>query len=394
MTIDRERGARNREALQRFQLDALICRLPENVLLLTSYWPLSSSVFVLYPRESSPVLIVPHTEQPQLPADIGGDVRSFVAGVIGAPDPYLTIEGLLRDAAREAGVTEGRIGVETGVETVAAGHTGGEMLIPGAATRSAIEGALPDATIVDGSDALDHARAIKTSREIEKLRRANEVAAFGLEAFRSHYVPGRTEADVASAVEAEIVRRGIGYEGVQHARAWAQLMTGPSSAWAYSMHPATSDRVIERGDLGVLELGTSVGGYWSDLTRTLVAGGGPDARQIELYDAVIAAVDAVLEKASAGLMGGTVDALARKEIHRRGLGEFFIHHTGHGLGFRYHEPIPRLFPDDQGLVKAGMVSSVEPGLYVTGFSGMRLEENVVFTETGVELLSIFDRSLA
>jgi Xaa-Pro dipeptidase len=125
-----------------------------------------------------------------------------------------------------------------------------------------------------------------------------------------------------------------------------------------------------------------------------VAGGEPDSRQIELYDAVVAAVDAVLEKASAGLVGGAVDALARKEINRRGLGEFFVHQTGHGLGFRYHEPLPTLHPDNQDLVRAGMVSSVEPGLYVTGLGGMRLEENVVFTETGVELLSIFERSLA
>jgi Xaa-Pro dipeptidase len=194
-------------------------------------------------------------------------------------------------------------------------------------------------------------------------------------------------------VEAAIMRRGIGYEGSRHVRAWAQLMSGPSSSLAYSMHPATSDRVIERGDLGILELGTHVDGYWSDLTRTLVAGGEPNSRQTELYDAVVAAVDAVLEKAAAGMTGGAVDALARKEISRRGLGEFFVHQTGHGLGFRYHEPLPTLHPDNQGLVRAGMVSSVEPGLYATGLGGMRLEENVMFTESGVELLSDFDRSL-
>jgi Xaa-Pro dipeptidase len=125
-----------------------------------------------------------------------------------------------------------------------------------------------------------------------------------------------------------------------------------------------------------------------------VAGREPNARQTELYNAVVAAVDAVLDKAEAGMTGGGVDALARKEIDRRGLGEFFVHQTGHGLGFRYHEPIPTLHPDNRDLVKPGMVSSVEPGLYVSGFGGMRLEENVVFTETGVELISVFERGLA
>jgi Xaa-Pro dipeptidase len=394
MRIDEERATRNLAAMRDSRLSALICRLPENVLLLTGYWPLSSSVFVLYPVDGPMTMIVPHTEEPLLPADMTAEVRPFTFGVIGAPDPYLAIERLLRDAVRDAAVTNGRIGIETGVELVASGHTGGEMLLPGAASRSAIEAALPDATIVDGTRALDRARAIKTPRELAKLRRSNTVAGFGLEAFRSAYEPGRTEADVASRVEAAIMHRGIGFEGARNVRAWAQLMTGPGSSWAYSMHPATSDRIIERGDLGVLELGTHVDGYWSDLTRTLVAGGEPDSHQIELYDAVVAAVDAVLEKAEAGMIGGAVDALARKEINRRGLGEFFVHQTGHGLGFRYHEPIPRLHPDNEDLVRAGMVSSVEPGLYVTGLGGMRLEENVVFTESGVEVLSSFDRSLA
>src|SRR5207245_997778 len=128
--------------------------------------------------------------------------------------------------------------------------------------------------------------------------------------------------------------RGIGYKGARHVRAWAQLMTGPESARAYTPHPATSARVIERGDLGLLELATVVDGYWSDLTRTLVAGASPGARQEEIYAAVVAAHDATMRAARPGMTGAQVDALARGEMERRGLGAHFLHHTGHGLGFR------------------------------------------------------------
>jgi Xaa-Pro aminopeptidase len=199
---------------------------------------------------------------------------------------------------------------------------------------------------------------------------------------------------VAAQIEAAIMSRGIGYKGARHVRSWAQLMTGPESARAYTPHPATSARVIERGDLGLLELATVVDGYWSDLTRTLVAGASPSARQEELYAAVLAAHDAALRTARPGMTGAEVDALARGEIERRGLGASFLHHTGHGLGFRYHEPHPFLHPLNAEHVEEGMVSSIEPGVYVAGFGGVRLEENVVFTASGVELLSVFPTGLS
>ncbi len=204
--------------------------------------------------------------------------------------------------------------------------------------------------------------------------------------------PGRTEAEVAAQVEAAIMSRGIGYKGARQVRAWAQLMTGPESALAYTPHPATSARRIEQGDAGLLELATVVDGYWSDLTRTLVAGR-PDARQHEIYDAVLAASKAAIRGARPGMTGAEVDALARQEIRLRGFGTAFLHHTGHGLGFRYHEPHPFLHPANAEPIEEGMVSSVEPGIYVAGYGGFRLEENVCFTEDGVEVLSRYETGL-
>ena len=394
MSLDPARDARNREAMQAHNLDALVCRLPENVLLLTGYWPLSSFAFALVPREGPRALIAVNTEEAAIPAGAADEVRTFGWGVISAVDPYGDVQRHLSALIRSAGLDRGRMGYEGSFESVAPGHMAGETMVPAGVTYNMIARAAPDATLIDATAALHRARARKTPEEIARLRLTNEIAALGLEAFCAAYEPGRTEAEVAAQIEATIMSRGIGYKGARHVRSWTQLMTGRDSARAYTPHPATSARMIGRGDLGVLELATVVDGYWSDLTRTLVAGAPPSARQDELYAAIVAAHEAVMSAARPGMTGAAVDALARREIERRGFGAYFLHHTGHGLGFRYHEPHPFLHPANEDLVEEGMVSSLEPGLYVEGFGGLRLEENIVLTENGAELLSVFPTALS
>ncbi len=392
MTLDPARDARTRAGLEAHGLDALVCRLPENVLLLTGYWPTSSFAFGVVPRQGRVVLIVVDTELADVPEGAADEVRSYGAGILSTPEPLESIERHLRDVLRAMDLERGRIGIEMNFELVAAGHTGGDVLLPSAPTMAAIGAAAPDAAVVDAGPMLEEARARKTPYEIDKLRRANAVAAFGLNAFRQLYEVGRTEAEIAAGVEAAIRSRGIGFEGAAHVRAWAQLMTGARSSQAYSLHPTTSARVVQEGDLGVLELGTSVDGYWSDLTRTLVPGR-PSERQSELYGALTAAVDAVLAAGRPGMSAQEIDGLAREEVKRRGFAELFFHPTGHGLGFRYHEAHPLLKPGNGETIEQGMVSSVEPGLYHDSFGGMRLEQNVVFTEDAVDVLSDFPAEL-
>lgn len=393
MGLDAVRDAWNRAALREHQLDALICRLPENVLLLTGYWPLSSFAFALFPAEGPAALIAVDTEVESIPTGAVETVREFAWGVVGATDPYGAVQRYLKELIEAAGLARGRIGYEGSFEAVAPGHMAGETMVPAAVTIATIRRAASEATLVDATAALNKARARKTPTEIARLRLANEIAALGLAAFRDAYEPDRGEAEVAARIEAAILSQGIGYQGARHVRAWSQLMTGPRSARAFTPHPATSARRIERGDLGLLELATVVDGYWSDLTRTLVAGPASE-RQHEIYAAILAAHTEAMRAAHAGMTGAEVDALARAEVERRGFGRYFLHHTGHGLGFRYHEPHPFLHPANREVIEEGMVSSVEPGIYIEGFGGIRLEENVVFTEHGIELLSVYDTSLS
>jgi len=394
VSLDLARDRCNRDVMRVYDLDALICRLPENVLLLTGYWPLSSIAFVLYPREGPVTLIAVATEEEAIPHGAVDEVRTFAYGVVAATDPYGAVRRHLAEVVHAGGLGRGRIGYEGSFEAVAPGHMAAEPLVPAGVTRATIASAVPGARLVDATTALYDARACKTPTEIGYVRRANQVAALGLAAFRTTFEPGRTEVDVVAAVEAAIRGRGTEVAGARHIRAWAELMSGPASARAYSAHPATSRRVIGRGDLGLLELATVVDGYWSDLTRTLVAGGAPTSRQQDLYAAILAAHRAVMGAARPGMTGAQVDALARGALDDHGVGGHFVHHTGHGLGFRYHEPHPFLHPANEGEVREGMVTSIEPGLYIDGFGGLRLEENVVFTSGGVERLSNFDTDLA
>lgn len=393
MGVDPLRDTWNRDAMSRAGLDALVCRLPENVLLLTTFWPLSSFAFVLFPRNGTVTMVAPEMDATNVPDGVVDEVRAFPMGIIGATDPYQSVQRRLGDAIRSAGLERARIGHEGSFESVASGHTGAEVFVPTSLTASLVTAAAPNAVHIDATPALHAARARKTPAEIAKLRRASEIAAFGLAAFHSYFEPERTESEVAAQVEAAIVSHGIGYRGTNHVRSWSQLMTGPGSARAYSLHPATSARIIQKGDPGVLELATHADGYWSDLTRTLGAGGVASTRCRELYDALLVAHRAVLTNARPAMTGAEIDSLARREIEERGFGASFNHPTGHGLGFRYHEPHPFLTPGHTDPVAEGMVSSIEPGIYIEGFLGMRLEENVVFSDSRAELLSSFSTSL-
>jgi Xaa-Pro dipeptidase len=394
MPIDLDRDTRNRVTFAAHNLDAVVCRLPENVLLLAQYWSISSSTWILYPREGEPTLIVMESALDIPPDAAASTVVSYRHGVLGTPDPAESVERLLRDAIRTCGLERARIGIELGFETMAAGHTGAEPFAPAAQSQAIVRRAAPDAEIVDATEALYEARRRKTRREIDALKRANAIAAFGLDVFRETCEPGRREAEVASQVEAAIQARGIGHDGTEHVRAWAQLMTGPPSAEAYSLHPATSARRIEAGDLCVLELATVADGFWSDLTRTVVAGGNPSTRQLEMYSALENAVTTTIMASRAGMKGETVDRVTREQVDERGFGELFFHPTGHGLGFRYHESAPTLRPGSKDRVEVGAVTSIEPGVYIPGYGGMRLEQNVAFHENGVELLSLASTALA
>jgi Xaa-Pro dipeptidase len=389
--VDEERLQRIREASRKAGLAGLICRLPENVLMLTGYWPMNGFALLLFPTEDEPVLIAPEPEAHLAAESWHHDVRTYSWGVLDSGDPFSALSRLTQQAADDLDLRSKKVGYEGSFEFVAAPYVCAEPGVFSAVSKRIIQDAIGQ-DLQDATALIHRLRLIKTPQEIDKLRLANTVARMGLQAFVESVAPGRSEIEVAAAVESAIQVGGTDYQGARAARGFAWVLSGAETAVAYKPHLRSSSRRIEEGDLVVLELATVVDGWWSDLTRTRVAGRA-SVENLERWEAVVAAQRADIQVMRPGVPANMVDKVGRDLLTARGLGELFIHHTGHGIGLRYHEPEPFLHPSVSAPLQAGMVTSVEPGIYSPEWGGMRCEDDVLVTEDGAEVLSEFPRNL-
>jgi len=391
MQKNAERDQRTRQALQGANLDALIVRLSENVLLLSGYWPMNGFAFLIFPLTRDPILIAPVPEEELAHESRVEDIRTFPWGLVDSGDPFSTVKTMIQQAAQDLDLVGKRVGYEGSFEFIAAPYVAAEPGVPSQVSISMYHQAFGD-RLVDATNLIHTLRKNKTPAEVEHLRKANHIACLGLSAFFEAVQPGQTEIAIASAVESAIMEKGTGLDGVKVARAWASVMSGPRSANAYKPHLLSTQRRLEPGDLALLELASVVDGWWSDLTRTRVAGFGSN-EDLERWQAVVDAQQAAIAAIRPGVPAKEVDRAARDLLEQRGLGSYFIHHTGHGLGLRYHEPEPFLHPEVDTPLEVGMVSSVEPGIYIPNWGGMRCEDNILVTPDGVEILSEYSRAL-
>ncbi len=232
--------------------------------------------------------------------------------------------------------------------------------------------------------AADRLRGVKDAAEIALIREAAAIATRALAQVVPAVRPGARERDVALELEFAIRRLGADASAFP-----AIVASGPRSALP---HGAASDRVIRPGEFVTLDFGAACRGYHSDITRTFLTGE-PTARQREVYEAVLRAQRAALEAVVPGRTTREVDAVAREALTGAGLGEYFGHGLGHGVGLAVHE-FPSLSPSAEEVVlEAGMVVTVEPGAYLPGEGGVRVEDLVVVTETGAEVLTDFPKEL-
>jgi Xaa-Pro aminopeptidase len=225
---------------------------------------------------------------------------------------------------------------------------------------------------------VERLRRAKEPSEVAAIRDAARLAAEAFEASLPGVVPGRTELDLATDLEAALRRRGSEWHPFPPI-----VASGPRSALP---HARPSTRVVEPGDLVVLDFGAQVAGYCSDLTRTVVVGSRATDRQRAVYGVVQRAQAAARKGLRPGMTGKEADSLARDLIAGEGLGEAFGHSLGHGLGLEVHEA-PRLSQTNPDPLPAGAVVTVEPGVYLEGWGGVRIEDDVVLTAGGAECLS-------
>jgi Xaa-Pro aminopeptidase len=224
---------------------------------------------------------------------------------------------------------------------------------------------------------VEELRAVKDSKEIDVLRRAALLTGHVLDGLRAKVRPGVRESDLAAEIEYQMRLRGA--DGA----AFATIVA--SGTRAALPHARASPREIKRNELVIIDLGAILAGYAADMTRTFYTGR-PTRRIRSLYAAVLEAEQRAIESAEVGVKAGKVDGAARQELGLRGLGKYFTHSTGHGVGVEVHEA-PRLARGQKEQLQAGHVVAVEPGIYLEGFGGVRLEDMVLVGNGGPEVLT-------
>lgn len=250
-------------------------------------------------------------------------------------------------------------------------------------THSQRQEALADIEWVPTENWVERLRAVKDDDELAKIQDAVDLAdrAFNYIVER---LDGRTEKEVAFDLEFFLRR-----EGADRLSFPSIIASGPNGALP---HATPTDRTITRGDFVTLDFGAELNGYCSDMTRT-VAIGQVDDRQREIYELVLKAQIAGVEAVKPGRLGKEVDQVARSIIEEAGYGDQFGHGLGHGVGLEVHDPAPTLSPRGDEPLKPGMVVSVEPGIYIPGWGGVRIEDLVVVTEDGCRILCSSSKEL-
>ncbi len=237
---------------------------------------------------------------------------------------------------------------------------------------------LGGAEVVPTTGLVERLRESKDPDEVAAIREAAVLAGDALASILSFIRPGRTELEIAAELEAALRRRGSEWFPFP-----SIVASGPRSALP---HARCSTRTVERGEWLVIDFGAQIRGYCSDLTRTFVVGAPATDRQREVYEVVRRAQARALAGIQAGLTGREADALAREVIAADGLGAAFGHSLGHGLGLEVHEA-PRLSQTNDRPLPAGAVVTVEPGVYLEGWGGVRIEDDIVLRSDGAECLS-------
>lgn len=239
------------------------------------------------------------------------------------------------------------------------------------------------AEVVAGDGIFSDLRACKDAHELAAMKTAIQRTEAVLHDFLPEIQPGRTEKELASRLHSALMQASgedVSFSPI--------LGSGHNSALP---HAAPSDRPLQKGDLIVIDCGIFYRGYVSDITRTVALGEvEPQLRRI--YDVVLEANRAGREACRPGVSAESVDRAARAVTRQAGYGEYFIHRTGHGIGLEVHEP-PYIAEGNAALLKPGMTFTVEPGVYLPGSGGVRIEDDVAITAEGVEVLTSFPREL-
>lgn len=362
--MDKQRLRRLQEEAGQKGLDCVVLVPGANLFYLTglSFHLSERPVLAFFPVDAPPAILLPALEAPKL-KDAARALQAY---------PYTDEEGpalAFHQVCAALELAEARIGAE-----------GLRMRLMEARY---LERYAPGCQLVPADEVMAALRVEKDNEELGRMRRAVTVVEAALRATLSQLRVGMTEREVAGLLMVEILRaggEGLPFEPI--------VVAGPNAA---SPHAVPSDRPIRAGETVVIDCGTTVGGYISDITRTVAIGGLPE-EMVRVYEAVREANAAGRARARPGVAAQEVDRAARAVIGEAGYGKFFVHRTGHGLGLETHEP-PYIVEGNREPLRPGMTFTIEPGVYLPGRGGVRIEDDIVITPGGAESLTAFPREL-
>jgi Xaa-Pro aminopeptidase len=357
-------------------LDALVVRAPDNVLYLTNFWGMKGYDACVFPRDGEPALIcLEASEEDASRMAWTDDVRLFSG--YDASDPRPPTARVL-ELAREAASDFRRVGLELSLGTQAADRMVGEP------TTFTADWFTRFGDVEDATPLLAAARAVKTEQEVERLRLANDIAAAAMEHCKLIVEPGMSEAQVAAEWEGFVHREGTGWEGK------VDLALGFSLVWSgagIKTFTATTSRPVVEGEPTLFEIWVCADGYWCDHTKNLVVGQLTQQYR-DLEAGLMHVYEDAIDFARPGASLAELDRRIRAGIAAMGFPGQPSHPICHGVGARAHEP-PYAHQAGGGEIAAGMVLAIEPGCYIEGGGGLRVEDNFLITDAGAEKLSPF-----
>jgi len=355
-----ERRLRTLEAAETAGLGGILVAAGPDLTYLTAYTPppLERLTLLVLSTGADPTLVMPTLERPLAESAAGAPGLTMLDWRDGGDDPYGIVAAML--GSRRYAVTD---------------RTWASHLL-------ALQRAAPGRSFVAASEAVPLLRAVKDADEIQRLRAvANGADAAFADVIELPFA-GRSETDVAA--ELDRLLRDHGHQRVD----FTIVGSGPNAA---SGHHEPGERRIEPGDAVVMDFGGMRDDYCSDITRTVFVGE-PSREEREVYAIVRAAQQAAFEAVRPGVAAEEVDRAARAVITEAGYGERFVHRTGHGIGLEIHEP-PYIVEGNRTPLEAGMTFSDEPGIYLEGRFGVRIEDQVAVTAQGAERLNDASREL-
>jgi Xaa-Pro dipeptidase len=392
--VDTERIERIQQALRKAELDALVCALPANVLMLSGYWPVVGTSLAVTNRDGHVTLIVPEDEKELAQEGWADEILTFAGGSLRELESLIEIVSVrLAEVLLGLEIKRGcMLGFESGPIFEPASYA--SMHLYGAAIQDLLHMAARFVALMPARELLTDLRSTVTTGELNRVRVACRIAERAFAVGARKLLAGWRETEVAAAFRAPLSTETASQEGITRADGYTFCMSGPNSARASAAYQISRARKISPGDFVLVHCNSYADGYWTDITRTFSVGE-IDERKRAMYDAVFAARSASLTVIRPGVKAAQVDRAARAVLTERGFGKGFRHGLGHGVGFAAinHNAPPRLHPASEDVLEVGMVFNIEPAIYVDGYGGLRHCDMVAVTEKGVEILTPFQSTV-